>query len=313
MKRRSIIVIALVFMFIFEACKTKVDVIENNTQPETTTTKELSLDITTTNKLLYFMIKDIVKDRHNVEYMFTDKDKLWNFDFTEDSISNISKKDIFFYFGSGLEPWAQAFVDSLRKDTVAPVNVSRGVKFIDFDREIKYKDAPLKTNPYFWLSIDDYKIAMLNIKNAIQDKDSKNRDFYEENFSKTIKEVEDYQRRLKEVTAKLKDVTFVTDGDKLDYFIRTYGFQNLKLYNYGLILTEEEQQKNKIVENEFINPNNIVFLYDTKEMLESNKDIVEKFKLKTCNIVVYSDDMDYKSILNNNLNSLERLASDLEL
>jgi zinc/manganese transport system substrate-binding protein len=285
-----------------------VNKIEEKPVVQETIEKELSLNIVATNKLLYNMVKDIIGDRHSLDYMFTSKDKLWNFNYTEDSISNISRKDLFFYWDSGIEPWDTDFIDKLTKNKVGNVSVSRGVKFITLAREVKYKEITLKDNPYFWLSIDDYKIAMLNIKNAIQDKDTKDRDLYEKNFSKAIKEVEDYQKKLKEAADKLKDYTFVVDGDELDYFTSYYGFKTLKINNYGLILTAKQTEDNKKVEEKFKEAKNVVFLYDEEGEFKSNEVLINKYNLKTSNIIVIKDDIKYIDILANNLRSLESLS-----
>jgi zinc/manganese transport system substrate-binding protein len=307
LKRKLIYIVLMIFVFTLTACNNKVEKIEEKPVVQEVVEKELSLKIVTTNKLLYNMVKNIIGDRHSLDYMFTSKDKLWSFNYTEDSLNNISRKDLFFYWGSGVEPWATDFIDKLTKNKVGTVSVSRGIKFIAYDREVKYKETVLKDNPYFWMNIDDYKIAMLNIKNAIQDKDTKDRDFYEVNFSKAIKEVEDYQKKLKEAADKLKDYTFVVDGNGLDYFTRYYGFKTLKLNNYGLILTPKEIEENAKVEENLKEVKNVVFLYDEDGELKSNEGLINKYNLKTSNIIVNKDDIKYIDILANNLRSLESL------
>jgi zinc/manganese transport system substrate-binding protein len=308
LKRKLIYIVLMIFVFMLTACNKKVNKIEEKPVVQETIEKELSLNIVATNKLLYNMVKDIIGDRHSLDYVFTSKDKLWNFNYTEDSISNISRKDLFFYWDSGIEPWDTDFIDKLTKNKVGNVSVSRGVKFITLAREVKYKEVTLKDNPYFWLSIDDYKIAMLNIKNAIQDKDTKDRDLYEKNFSKAIKEVEDYQKKLKEAADKLKDYTFVVDGDELDYFTSYYGFKTLKINNYGLILTAKQTEDNKKVEEKFKEAKNVVFLYDEEGEFKSNEALINKYNLKTSNMIVIKDDIKYIDILANNLRSLENLS-----
>ena len=307
LKRKLIYIVLIIFVFTITACNNKVNKIQEKPVVQETIEKELSLSIVTTNKLLYNMVKDITGDRHSLDYMFTAKDKLWSFNYTEDSINNISKRDLFIYWGSGIEPWAADFINKLTKNKVGTVSISRGIKFITLHREVKYKEVSLKENPYFWMNIDDYKIAMLNIKNAVQDKDTKDRDLYEKNFSKAIKEVEDYEKKLKEAADKVKDYTFIVDGDELDYFTRYYGFKTLKLNNYGLILTTKENEENLKVEEKLKEAKNVVFLYDEEGEFKSNEALINKYNLKTSNIIVYKDDIKYINILENNLMNLESL------
>jgi zinc/manganese transport system substrate-binding protein len=308
LKRRLIYIVLIVFVFMLTACNKRVTKTEETPVVQETVEKELSLNIVATDRLLYNMVKDIASDRHTVVYMFTTKDKLWSFNYTEDSLNNISRKDLFFYWGTGLEPWSGEFINKLSKNKVGAASVSRGVKLIQLQREIKYKDVSIKENPYFWINIDNYKIAMLNIKNTLQDKNTKDREIYEKNFSATIKEVEEYQKKLKEAADRIKDYTFIVDGDELDYFTEYYGLKTLKLYNYGIILTPKEVEENVKVEEKIKEAENVVFLYDDEGKIKSNEALINKYNLKTSNILVYKNNIRYIDILSNNLKTLESLS-----
>jgi zinc/manganese transport system substrate-binding protein len=306
-KKKNIYTLLIAIIFIFTACNKNTTKVQPKPNTEMDTENVLSLNIVTTNKLLYYMVKDIVQDRHNISYMFSSKQKLWDFNFTEDSINNISKKDLFFYWGSGLEPWNSNFVDKLSKSKVGPIDISRGVKLIGYDSEVKYKDTIIKDNPYFWMNIDYYKIAMLNIKNAIEDKDTKDRDFYENNFSKNIKDVEAYQKKIKETADKLKDYSFVVEGDSLDYFLKYYGFKVLKVYNPVEDKNKSNSEDNKIVYDKIANTKNVIFLFDDESKLKSQAQLINNFNLKTVNIITYKDDIKYIEMLDHNLKALQTI------
>jgi hypothetical protein len=98
--------------------------------------------------------------------MFKSRVDELNFKFTNDSLDNISKNDLLIYMGGGFEPWINGFVDKLDKSNVTPINVSRGVKFISYDKPVKINDTEFKDNPYYLMNIDNYKIALMNIKNS---------------------------------------------------------------------------------------------------------------------------------------------------
>jgi ABC-type Zn uptake system ZnuABC Zn-binding protein ZnuA len=288
-------------IFFVNGCNTSINKVGEEPVAHSQEEKEVSLNIVTTDKVLYYMVKDIVKDRHHVDYMFAYEDRISSFKYSEDSINNISKKDLFFYWGSGVEPWINGFVDKLSKSKVGPINSSRGVKVVNYEKEAE-------NNPYFWMNVDYYKIAMLNIKNAIQDKDTKVRDQYEQNFSNTIKEIDSYNKKYKELADKLKDYTFIVDGDELDYFTKYYGFRTLKLYNYGLVLTPEDIKKNNTVEDKIKESKNVVFLYDKDEEIKANEALISKYSLKTINILLYKNDIKYMDILDLNLSELDYLV-----
>lgn len=314
MKKRNIYTLLIAIIFLFTACSKTTTEVKPKENIEIDTSKQVSLDILTTNKLLYYMVKDIVQDRHSLSYMFSSKTRLWDFNYTEDSINNISKKDLFFYWGIGFEPWSTDLVDKLSKSKVGPIDISRGVKLIGYESEVKYKDTVIKDNPYFWMNIDNYKIAMLNIKNAIEDKDTKDRDFYENNFSKNIKNLEDYQKKLKETCDSLKDYTFVVEGDSLDYFLKYTGLKFLKLSNISESNNTKSTDVNKSVYDKIKNlnnTNNVIFLYDDESKLKSQSQFISNFKIKTANIITYKDDIKYQDMLDFNLKALQGISPSL--
>lgn len=182
-------------------------------------TNEENLNIMVTDKILYFMAKDIVGDKHFVQYMFKNKKEEFDFVYSEDSLNNIAKQDLFIYNGAGLEPWINDFLNKLNKNNVGTINVSRGVNLLIYNKEVKYKNLILKENPYYWINIDNYKIALLNIKNSIQDRDPRNRDIYEKNFSDKLKELETYEKKFKELGNKFKNYSIFYLDEDLEYFI----------------------------------------------------------------------------------------------
>jgi len=313
LKKNIIGIFILSFVFIFVSCTVQSKETKPYIKSENKNEEQIPLNIVTTNKFLYNMVKDISKDKNNIEYMFTKKDELFNFNYSKENLDYISKKDIFFYFGNAMEPWIENFINELNKNKVAPVNISRGVKIIQLERGILYKDKTINDNPYFWSNTENYKIAMLNIKNALQDKDTKNRDIYEKNFNDLIKEIDGYEKELKNITEQLKDYTFIVDGDELDYFIKNYGLNSLKLYNYGLVLTEEDKKKISDLEEKIKGNNNIIFLYDNEEKLKANDFLIKKYNINTLNIISYKDDINYKDMLKYNLKNLETLLQNIQL
>jgi ABC-type Zn uptake system ZnuABC Zn-binding protein ZnuA len=274
---------------------------------------EINLNIAATNRLSYFMVKDIVKDKHSVIHIFSSTNDMWNFEYEDNFISNINGRDLLFYWGSGIEPWIDGFVDKLNKEKVSPINISRGIKLLSLTKEIKYKENFIKENPYFWLNIDNYKIAMLNIKNAIQDKDTKNRDFYEKNFNESIKQIEEIQKALKEEVDKFKDYTFVVDGDELDYFISYYGIKTIKLKKFDdPSLPEAKEELEKITK--FISEaGKLIFLYDDLNKITVNESLLQDYNMKTLNISVIKEGTKYTGILEGNLVNLQKLSYEIDL
>ncbi|KZL93329.1 metal ABC transporter substrate-binding protein [Clostridium magnum] len=281
--------------------------INNNEVVKMETRKDIDLNIITTDKLLYGMVKNIVGDRHLVEYMFKNRERELGFQFSEDSLNNIAKKDLFIYMGAGLEPWINDFVDKLNKNKVGVINVSRGVKLLSYSKVVKYKDSVLKDNPYYLSNLDNYKIALMNIKNSIQDKDPKNRDIYEKNFSVALKNLENYQKELKSACDNLTEFTFIVVEDELSYFVKYNNFKILDINrdkDTVKIMPVDKTAKLDL-ESKLKDNKKIVILYNSDEVLKSNEDIIKNYNIKAINMKTYSIDTSYEDVLKGNIERLK--------
>lgn len=298
--KKSLYILVLCFSIILFACSSSRDNNEamKKVNMDIKKDNQINLNIAVTDKFLYFMAKDIIKDKHFVQYMFKNKEEEFNYIYSEDSLNNISKQDLFIYNGAGLEPWINEFLDKLNKSKVGIVNISRGVNLLSYNKQVKYKNLILKENPYYWLNIDNYKIALLNIKNSIQDKDPRNRDYYEKNFSNELKELGTYEKKFKDMGNKFKDYVIFYSEDELDYFIRYSNINSTKLTSNE----KEEDITNKVKDNK-----NIILLYSSDTELKKNEELIKKYNIKPVKIIVYKENMDYISILKYNISNLEAI------
>lgn len=285
LKKKICLLLAIFIMFLC-ACESSAvnNTVTSNTEAEVLVKKDICLDIVTTDRILYYMVKSIVQDKHNVEYIFKDRNSQYNFYFTDDSLYNIGNKDLFIYVGASYEPWADEFIGKLSKNKVRVINVSRGVQILSLSNEVKYKDTILKENPYYLLNYDNYKIALLNIKNSIQDRDPKNRDFYEKNFNEEVKSTEADQKSISNIISQLSDYTFLYSEDKLEYFVKYNSMKSIKL-------SQSDSSGN------IKNPLKTVFIYCSSNALKENEGIIKRYNLNTLDVRGYENDIKYEDIL----------------
>ncbi len=303
---KKIICLALLLVVILSGCQWKKQQVPQTPDVAKVQQKieaEVSLRIETTNKLLYYMVKDIVKDKHNVEYMMVNETDQWKFDYTDDSLSNISNKDLFIYLGGGFEPWIDGFVSKLKKGSLSIVNSSRGIKLISSDVPKKYGDVTLNNNPYYWMDLSYYEIALSNIKNAIQEKDPKNRSLYEENFEAAIKKIDDIDKKFSDAIADYKNFTFITVDDSLDYFLKYEGIKALKLSSENIDDVKKDLDKKKSNETKF------VLFCDDNVNIEGYNSIIQTYNIKTIKMKKYDITKDYISMLDDNFDSMSILDS----
>ncbi|WP_313885183.1 metal ABC transporter solute-binding protein, Zn/Mn family [Clostridium sp. DJ247] len=304
LSKKLIILLCFFIVFLISCGKQVKNKTENTESAKLETKNDVDLAIITPDKLTYYMIKDIVKDKHYVEYMFKNRDSEINFQFSADSLGNVAKKDLFIYMGAGFEPWINDFIDKLNKSKVGVINMSRGVKLLSYNKVIKYKDTVLKDNPFYLLNIDNYKVALVNIKNSIQDRDPKNRDLYEKNFAQALKDIESSQKELKGIRDKLVNYTFIVPEDELSYFTKYNDLKVLDLSkdSNGIITINANANLNLQLKD----TKDKIFLYSDEAVLKGNDALIKEYNLKVINIKIYNGEIRYGDIIKYNTESLKK-------
>lgn len=297
----------LILLIVLTACNS---ISKNKDQKSNThnivVNNNVNLDIVTTDKLLYTIVKTIVKDKHTINYMFKDRQSEINFKFTYDSLNNISKKDLFIYVCPSFEIWVDDFIDKLDKSKVGIINSSRGVKLLAYNHPLKYKNITVNENPYYFMDIDNYKIMLVNIKNAVEDKDPKNRSFYEKNFSSELKNLQSYESNLKSIDESLSDYKFIISNENLKYFTNYNKLELLDIASSNNVLSSDDIKK-EIDQN---NSNNkIVFLYTDDSELNVNSEILKTYGIKPVKLQMFNGNYSYEDTIKQNIKSLNSIIS----
>lgn len=246
--------------------------------------QEVLLDIITTNKLIYNMTKEIVKDKHRVSYMFEDFFIAQHYMYGDFALETVAKKDLFIYSGSGAEPWVSDFVNDLKKGKVGIINLSRGARTLNYDEPHLVNGIDNKINPYYWLSIDDMKVFLYNIKSSIQERDPENRDFYEQNYEKLIELINAKDEIIKTNKVGLNNYNIYLLDENLEYLMKYLGVNYTKLQS---AFTEEEGKKI----SESIAKDNNLFIYSDVSQFDKYKNLVSEKKFVELPIQIpnYSD------------------------
>ena len=248
--------------------------------------RDTYLNIMVCNKSQYYMVKKIVGDRHNIQYLFNNEEKIDAFRYDKGVVDNVSNMDIFMYSGNSFENWDSAFINDLDKSKVGVINISRGI------RTLNYNDETNKTNPYYWTGLEEYKIALYNIKNAIQDRDPKNRDLYEKNYNTAISYLEQSLSIYNGKRNDLNNYIFISLDEKLAYFFRDLGIDTY--------LLKGDSIEKYIVDNNF-DLSKVVIVRDAKT--ECNN---PQYKLLT--FESFDSNKSYEDIMFNNYKELYSLT-----
>ena len=279
MKKLTFIMLFITFiMYISLTLSNYID--GTNTNKVKSEERGIYLNIMTTNKPLCEMVKTIVGDKHNVEYLFTEEESIKTYEYDNRISSNLNNMDILFYVGNNFEPWISDAINDINSET-AIINVSRGIGTTYMDEK--------NTNPYFWTGLNEYKIALYNIKSALQDKDPKNRKIYDENYNSIIEELNSFANRFNDEKKNLNKIKLYSTSNKYAYF-----FNSLNIEVTYLNVNEENMSITDMIQedNEYEDKQAIVIM-DQEDKYDSG--IYKKIKLQS-----YSKDKTFARLLKEN-------------
>lgn len=284
----------------FTGCKKNDKVNVNVPKQNNGKSEEISLDVMVTNRYLYNIVKTITGDKDNIQYMFPEDSSIKEFNYTDDSLNNVGKYDLFIYSGADFEPWISDFSNKLDKG-VGVIDASRGIKISSLDNKVKYGNEIVDKNPYYWGDLDNYKTMLLNIKNALEEKDPKSRDFYEDKFKNSIKDVKQVQDDLKKVADKFQNYTFISDDYKFNYF---FSYNNMKYVN---IDSDKLKDENSIddIKSKAANANKLCYVYDDDEDLQKNNQLLKENGIKPLKLSIYYKYGDCLDMMKINIASME--------
>lgn len=303
MKKFLYCIMILIIVVSFSGCKSNSKTNVNVPKEKSSKSEGISLDIMVTNRYLYNIVKSLTGDKDNVQFMFKDDNSVKQFNFTADSLNNVSKYDLFMYTSADFEPWASNFQNKLDKSKVGVVDVSRGAKINSLDKGDKESDEDIDKNPYYWGNFDNYNAMLLNIKNALEEKDPKSRDFYEGRFKNCVKDVKDMEKELKVLLKNFDGYTFVTTDYKFDYF---FSYNNLKSVK---VKRQVNDTTIPDITSKISDKNKVCFIYGDDKELSDNNDLIKKYSMKTLKFNIYYEKGNLVDMMKNNEIAMKKIVN----
>lgn len=245
---------------------------------------EKKLNITTVTKAQAIMVQQLTEGRHNINYLI--EGNINDYEITDEVISKVSKQDLFLYTGSGYESWINEFIYKLDKKHLGIIDLSRGTK-------------NKANNPYYFLGYDQYKISLYNVKIALQDRDPKNRGFYEERYNALTREVDEkINKKIAEYNSLVENENIIYLSNNKDY---EYFFDFLQL-NINYI---NKENYNEVISSYIDSEANIIIFTTVEEK--------EKFDFTEFSIepIVFYDTTNTKSYEQNIINNISVILDEI--
>lgn len=166
-------------------------------------------------------------------------------------------------------------------------------------------------DPHVWTSPKNAKIEMENIKNAFCELDKENADYYESNYEKYAKMLDELDAKYKGKLAALPNKTIVVSHEAYGYLCKDYGLNQLGIKGVNAETEPDAKKMAEIIS--YIKENNITTVF-TEELIDPkvSKIIAEE---TGCEVKVLSpieglseeqikNNEDYFSIMEENLENL---------
>ncbi len=220
MKKLKVLGALTLIVVMLTACSNR----ESKNNEETDNT----INIVTSFYGMQALTEEIGGDKVSIESVIPEAMEPHDFDIKAKDMKAIEEADIFIYNGAGMESWIEDVEAAISGKELIVVEASKGVELINADEESEEHEEDEGHNhsgkdPHTWLGLSEAKIQGENIKNALVEKDVKNKEYYEENLKKFNEKIDNI---IKEYNPKFKELAnknFVTGHATFGYLCRDFG------------------------------------------------------------------------------------------
>ena len=346
MKNIKKILFLLVGIVLLSACSKGADTKDAKDEANT----ESDLKVYASVYPIYDFAKKIAGDKIDVEMIMPQGTEPHGWEPDSNAIKNLENADMFIYNGAGLESWTDKVIDSLSNKDLKVVEASQAVDLMksthshdeedhDHNHEAveNHNHEVIENNhnnevvenhnheeeheheghnhgpmdPHVWISPKNAKIEMENIKNAFVELDKENADYYESNYQKYAKMLDELDAKYSEKLSNLPNKTIVVSHEAYGYLCKDYGLTQIGVKGVNAE-TEADAKKMAEIIN-YIKENKITTIF-TEELIDPkvSKIIAEE---TGCQVKVLSpieglseeqikNNEDYFSIMEKNLENL---------
>ncbi len=214
MKRKNLIVIALVLAFVLSACQT-------TGKKEQSSTTDSGKVIYTSFYPLEYMTKRIAGDKFTVKNIMPVSSSVHGWEPSAKQIADLTKAEALIINGAGLESWLEKFKDS--QENLNIIDTSKNIDLISGKEEAHDHD------PHFWISPKEASIQADNVYNALISLDKENENYFKENYESLKNDLNALDQEYTEKLSHSKIKKMIVPHKAFSYIERDYGIQQIPL------------------------------------------------------------------------------------
>lgn len=193
------------------------------------------------------LTKAIGGDKVEIHTIIPDGVEPHDFEPKAKDLTTLENADLLVLNGAGMESWSDNVLNIINNKKLKVVDTSKGVDIIKISEESNSKEEEHHhgLDPHIWLSPSMAKIQSKNIKDALVEIDSSNKDYYEKNYENFSKELDKISEEYKDKFATVKNKNFITGHETFGYLCREFG---LNQYAVEGVFAEGEPSPKKLKE-----------------------------------------------------------------
>jgi zinc transport system substrate-binding protein len=180
----------------------------------------------------YFFVKEIVKDRFNINILIPKNYSPETFEIRPSSLVKLSKSLI--YFQIGVLPFEMNLVKKIN-DFNKNLNISnkKGNLELIFGEhkcnENSHHNHDLSYDTHVWLSLKNAKALALNVYEEIIKIDKTDEIFYKKNYDELIIKIEETENKIKDILKDLKHRKFMVFHPAFTYFAKDFNLEQIAI------------------------------------------------------------------------------------
>lgn len=163
------------------------------------------------------IIKNVAGDKIEVINILPAGASPHTFEVTPKQIKELADVKVIFMIDHGLDDWVKKVKDSVPNATL--VNVDQNINLLRMGNE---EESITGKDPHYWLNAANAKIIAENINNSLAEIDSKNSEYYNNNFNNYLFELDKLDLDIKEELKDLQTRNIVTFHEAWGYFAKAY-------------------------------------------------------------------------------------------
>lgn len=216
---------------------------------------------------VYDFARNIGGDKIEVTLLLPPGTDAHHYELRPEDILKVTQCDIFFFTNFELEHWAYKIINAADKNTnMLAIETGNGAVLLPLDGgDGGQRDKTTGFDPHIWLDMDNARIMVDNIANALIKKDPRNSDFYKKNAADYKQKLAVLDKRYRAELSKCKTRTILHAGHwAFAYLAKKYNMQYIAAYNVFADTEPSPQQIFALIEQ--IKKEKVPYIY-YEEML----------------------------------------------